>query len=292
MVTTIMLPPTFGGLVNFAGKESSEAEVIEPLRKLTGGKTYSRPPEIEAKLKELYATSDDEIIRRCEITSEDDDGFVPPECLVHLVRIRRHCVDADLTFALLFDALFTRVLAHLPKEPKWEGVGEASERSDVRLLASTRFKELMLLDRKNGYDDRLDIYEVRFAMAVANLRKDAKKKTLRHARRTTEVGSFERDIELSDREQEQIAIGDLNIFEKSGSEDYRILLCAAIDRLPDEYRTVVELYQLGIPFESTKPDVVPISEIISRSPKTARKYLNEAIGLLKSMIEEKQYNDK
>lgn len=149
-----------------------------------------------------------------------------------------------------------------------------------------------MIDRKNGYDDRLDIYEVRFAMAVANLRKDAKKKTLRHARRTTEVASFERDIELSDREQEQIAIGDLSIFEKSGSEDYRIHLCAAIDRLPDEHRTVVELFQLGVPFESTKPDVVPISEVIGRSPKTARKYLNKAIDLLKATIEELQNNDK
>ncbi len=266
--------------------------MIEPLRKLTGGKPYSRPPEIEAKLKELYATSDDELIRRCEITSEDDDGFVPPECLVHLVRIRRQCADSDLTFASLFDALFKRVFAHLPKEPKWEGVGEVSDRSDVRLLASTRFKELLLIDREHGYDDRLDIYEVRFAMAVANLRKDAKKKTLRHTRRTTEVASFERDIELSDREQEQIAIGDLSIFQKSGSEDYRIHLYEAIDQLPDEHRTVVELFQLGIPFESTKPDVVPISEIIGRSPKTARKYLNEAIELLKATIEELQNNDK
>lgn len=197
-----------------------------------------------------------------------------------------------MTFASLFEALFKRVLAHLPKEPKWDGAGEASDRSDVRLFASNRFTELLVIDRKNGYDDRLDIYEVRFAMAVANLRKDAKKKTLRHARRTTEVASFERDIELSDREQEQIAIGDLSIFEKSGSEDYRIHLCAAIDRLPDEHRTVVELFQLGVPFESTKPDVVPISEVIGRSPKTARKYLNKAIDLLKATIEELQNNDK
>ena len=117
IVTAVMFPPTVRGLVDFAGYGSWEGVVIEPLRKLAGGKRCKRPPKIEAKLLELDGLSDAELIIRCEILSTTDPGFVPEECLVYLVRNRRDCDPGDSTFEQLYHALFVRVLQALHHQP-------------------------------------------------------------------------------------------------------------------------------------------------------------------------------
>lgn len=260
--------------------------MIEPLRKLKDGKPCKRPPKIEAKLLELDGLSNAELIRRSEIVSTTDPGFIPAECLVYLVRSRRACDRNDTSFAQLYQSLFRRVLAHLPREPGQDGRGESSLESEVRSIAANKFAELMATDRKTGYDDRLDVYEYRFAMAVVKLRVSAYREALSKKNRATHVASFEDDVELSDRELEQLSFGDLAEFEKFGDKDYRMLLNAAINRLPDEYRTALELHRQGIPVESTNENVISISKAIGRTPKTTREYLKKAIAAVKEMTKE------
>jgi len=286
MFATIMLPLTFGGLVNFAGKESSEAEVIEPLRKLKDGKPCERPPKIELKLLELDGLPDAELILRCEIVSTADAGFVPEECLIYLGLNRRDCDSRDPTFEQLYQALFKRVLAHLPLEPGQDGRGEAGLESEVRSIAASAFAELMANDRETGYDDRLDVYEYRFALAVANLRRSAYRHACSKKNRAAQIASFEEDVELSDRELEQLSFGDLAEFEKFGDKDYRMTLSAAINSLPDEYRTVLELHRQGVPIESTDENAISISKTIGRTPKTTAGYLKKAIAAVTEMTKE------
>ena len=50
--------------------------MIEPLRKLKGGKPCQRPPKIEAKLLEFDGVSDAELIHRCGIVSTIDPGML------------------------------------------------------------------------------------------------------------------------------------------------------------------------------------------------------------------------
>lgn len=250
--------------------------MIEPLRKLKDGIPCKRPPKIEAKLVELVGLSDAELIRRCEIVSTTDPGFVPEECLIYLVRNRRDCDPSDSTFEQLYRALFIRVLAHLPREPEQDGREEACLASEVRSVAASRFAELMANDRKTGYDDRLDVYEYRFAMAAAKLRISAYRQACSKKNRATQIASFEDDVELSDRELEQLSFGDLAEFETFGDKDYRIVLNAAINRLPDKYRTVLELHRQGVPIESTNENAISISKTIGRTPKTTAGYLKKA----------------
>lgn len=260
--------------------------MIEPLRKLKDGEPCKRPPKIEAKLLELDGLSDTELIGRSEIVSTNDPGFIPAECLVYLVRSRRGCDPSDSTFEQLYTALFKRVLAQLPREPEQDGRGEAGLESEVRSIAASKFAELMANDRKTGYDDRLDVYEYRFAMAVSKLRVSAYREALSNKNRATQVASFEDEVELSDRELEQISFGDLAESEKFGDKDYRMLLNAAINRLPDEYRTALELHRQGIPVDPTNENVISISKAIGRTPKTTREYLKKAIAAVKEVTKE------
>ena len=260
--------------------------MIEPLKKLKDGETCKRPPKIESKLLELDGLSNAELIRRSEIVSPTDPGFIPAECLVYLVRIRRTCDRNDTTFEQLYRSLFKRALAQLPREPEQDSRGESSLESEVRSIAANKFAELMASDRKTGYDDRLDVYEYRFAMAVSKLRVSAYREALSKKNRATQVASFEDDVELSDRELEQLSFGDLAEFEKFGDKDYRMLFNTAINRLPDEYRTALKLYRQGIPVESTNENVISISKAIGRTPKTTREYLKKAIAAVKEMTKE------
>lgn len=260
--------------------------MIEPLKKLAGGKPCKRPPKIEAKLLELDGLSDAELIHRCEIVSTTDPDFVPEECLVYLVRNRRDCDPGDSTFEQLYHALFVRVLAHLPREPEQDGRGEAGLESEVRSIAASRFAELMANDRKTGYDDQLDVYEYRFAMAVAKLRISAYRQACSKKNRATQIASFEEDVVLSDRELEQLSFGDLAEFEKFGDKDYRMVLNAAIHRLPDKYRTVLELHRQGAPIESADENAISISKAVGRNPKTTRGYLEKAIAAVIEMTKE------
>jgi len=116
--------------------------VIEPLKKLKDGEPCKRPPKIESKLLELDGLSNAELIRRSEIVSPTDPGFIPAECLVYVVRSRRGCDPSDSTFEQLYTALFKRVLAQLPREPEQDGRGEAGLESEVRSIAASKFAEL------------------------------------------------------------------------------------------------------------------------------------------------------
>jgi hypothetical protein len=144
----------------------------------------------------------------------------------------------------------------------------------------------MANDRKTGYDDRLDVYEYRFAMAVAKLRASAYRQACSKKNRAAQIASFEDDVELSDRVLEQLSFGDLAEFEKFGDKDYRMVLNAAINRLPDKYRTVLELHRQGVPIESTNENAISISKAVGRNPKTTAGYLKKAIADVIEMTKE------
>ena len=65
-----------------------------------------------------------------------------------------------------------------------------------------------------------------------------------------------------------------------------MVLNAAINRLPDKYRTVLELYRQGVPIESTNENAISISKAVGRTPKTTAGYLKKAIADVIEMTKE------
>jgi hypothetical protein len=146
--------------------------MIAPLRKKdVGGKVYTRLPHIEKKLKELSALPRSQISARCAIQDKDSSDYLPSECLVYLVRENRSR-SFDECSEHLFKALMERVMRGLPQAVSLDGDSERLTDSNVRDEGRHRFLEMLANDR-HEYVEALDVYEVRFQMALATLRVDA-----------------------------------------------------------------------------------------------------------------------
>src|ERR1039458_2295651 len=97
------------------------ATSITPLRKKdANGELYTRLPNIEAKLIEIRALTRDEISARCTIQDSKAAGYLPSECLLHLVREHRSR-SLDACLETLYKTLLERVLRGLPQAESQDG---------------------------------------------------------------------------------------------------------------------------------------------------------------------------
>ena len=145
-----------------------------PLRKLKDGVLYQRRLLIENAIDDLVEVSRSDRVERCKITDPSDPGYIPTECLLHLIRGCRSD-NSDHFFARMFRTLRQRVLARLPS-PVIKGGGEGKSlvsQRNIRIneYVIDRFQGMLVQDRA-GYDERLDYYEVNFDAALATLRLD------------------------------------------------------------------------------------------------------------------------
>ena len=74
------------------------------------GKLYTRRAEITAKLKELLRMPRSEQVARCEIDNVNDENFVPPECVVYLVRSFRSMPESSEFERLYKNLLLKRLV--------------------------------------------------------------------------------------------------------------------------------------------------------------------------------------
>jgi hypothetical protein len=83
---------------------------IEPLRKRRkNGDVYKRLPEIEAEMVEIRALTREEISSRCAIQDPESAGYLPSECLLHLVREHRSRPFDECSQMLFKAAISTRI---------------------------------------------------------------------------------------------------------------------------------------------------------------------------------------
>ncbi|MCO8123380.1 hypothetical protein NHH03_16640 [Stieleria sp. TO1_6] len=199
------------------------------------------------------------------------------------MRNRRDFDRDDDTAKALYKILFRRVLGQLPWTEQEGCPKQLATAVAVREQVAGRFAEMMAKDREE-YLDQLDLFEAVFAHSVARLRATARTKAFKHANRQTPLEAIQAGGEMSRPEEMQLEISDSTIFEELHEKDYRRRYLNAIVQLPDDLRTVIELYREGLHFESSDPKEPTISKIVNKSPKTARKYCKQAIAILRGML--------
>ena len=143
--------------------------------------------------------------------------------------------------------------------------------------------ELLAADR-SLYQDRLDYFEVRFDGAVASLRRDAQEQVWRDENRSVALEADDETGELA--VEVERAAEDLNPFASWDVEDavFRPQLDAAIESLPPEQRSVIEMLRQGFPIDSKDPGIMTISSVLGRSEKTVRNYRDRAIAALRAAL--------
>lgn len=146
-------------------------KMARPLTKQhRNGKRYERPPDIERLVDSALQLSDIELKKRLAIPDPDDPGFLPPECLVHLMRDARRRNDQN-SMDLIMPCLLSRCELNLrTKVPDTKYKDAANLRDEI-------LQEFAALFAVDGTDkdehQQLDFFECKFNSAFATFRIDA-----------------------------------------------------------------------------------------------------------------------
>ena len=263
-----------------SGKYPPGRYEVPPLRKRRiDGVLYSRPPEIEAKLHDLYALSREDLVRRCEVTDEDDAAYVPSECVLHFVRACRGD-DGTTYFERLYKVTAARVLRRLPK-PDTSADTQSLTLENIRDEAFGRFTKLLAEDHA-GYSEKLDYYEIRFNGAIKKLRLDSSEKQWREVNRSAPLEIDPETGEFSGKAEKAGGSFDPFDSEKLQLADYRSRLDAAIDGLTPDQRRIVEMIRKEIPIDSQDPNVLTIAKALGKSEKTIRTHRDQAYAAIRA----------
>ena len=262
-----------------------------PLRKAyPDGRLYQRRPEIEAALDALALKPRSEIVDRCRLIDPSEAAYLPSECLLHLVRASK-TDNSDAYFEALFRALRKRVLGRLPRtEIGHDADGKTIvSQTNVRIAEAVmdRFQEFLVLDR-DGYDERLDYFEINFDGAVASLRLTARKKAWKEENRSVPMTYDDETSELNAEIEEAAAAQNPLLQSKIDDPAYRSRLDAAIDSLPERQRRVIELLRQGVQIDSQEPGVQTIVRILNCAEKTIRNRRVKAFAALRKALEEEE----
>lgn len=256
-----------------------------PLTKRTDDKVlYHRPVAIEAALERALDLSRDEVLAALEIEDRSHPVYIPSECLVHLMRKTAHD-NRERYFEKLHRALMRRVDRALPRAEHTLGekIGVDLTRDQIRAQVRDRFEMIVIQDRQGG-DDRLDIFEARFNFGIARLRTTAREKAWREEGRRAalddeETGGLRLEVE--------IAAGSLlgPASEKWEDPDYRSRLDAAIMGLPPEQSRIIKMLMIGIPIDPKDPDAQSICKLEDCVEKTVRNRAKRAILALRQALD-------
>lgn len=244
------------------------------------GTPYHRRKTVEAEIQELETIGATELERRSALWPSTSPGFVSPEALVYFVRNLPAGAHRDK----LTEHLLRRVVRRVPRTSDASGHTMSLTRMNIRDNVVDHFVDLLLSDR-DGYDNRLDYYEVNFNSAIASDRLDASIPHWTHENRSEEVGTDE--VEISDRVEAAVGHSDPFDADELDKKDYRLLLDDAIDSLPEFQRRIVEMLRQEIPIESQDPSVASISKVLGKAEKTIRIHRDKAFASLRLRLERK-----
>jgi hypothetical protein len=264
------------------GDTSREFGLIVPLRKQKpDGSLYTRFPDVEKTLGELYRISKTELVNRCRLP-KGQTLYVPTECVLHFVRQSSAAKDEAL-FEQLFKILAERIRRILPRVENPDGKTLSFARSQIFEQVYDKFVTLIIEERA-GYVERLDFFEISFTGGLAKLKLDAQDKAWKEENRNTELEA-EGDSGEIDAEVEKAA-GSYDPFDASVLDDYiyRSRLDAAMDELPLLQKRIIEMLRQEIPIDSIDPNVVTISKSLQKSEKTIRTHRDKAYARLRVLL--------
>lgn len=262
--------------------DEPKSQMIEPLRKrkLGSGPLYTRPIEIEELLRLLVALPTDEAIARARIRSRRAPGWLPGECVVHMTRRAARMKDRR-SYQRWYEVLADRIRAGLPRPANKNR--PAARELEIAEAGFDRFLTMLAADL-NQYDERLDIWEARFDLALANLRRDALRKALpaQDEPETVEIGDDPGIAEEVER-----AKGAFDPFDPArlNEADFRSRLWDAIDALPTEQNRIIIMTLKGIPIGTGAPGEQSISTLLGLQPRTINNHKNRAYAAIRRAME-------
>jgi RNA polymerase sigma factor (sigma-70 family) len=261
--------------------------MARPLTKRkTDGSLYERPDSIEAAVDQALLEDFDSLVRRARIPKRASPGFMPLECVVHLIREASRRGDAKTRDALL-SALFERCKAILNAKITADDVESAEE---VREEILGDFGVLFAED-ETEFDgsNRLDFFECRFNLAFLTFR-------IPYIERERERAGTIRPMpqersESDDRTDDEMLSYMAQAFRTPPDQENYVLqntLRRAIRTLPlDEQKAVVLRYFLGYPEESEKPSVTSVASLCGVTGRTIRYRLERALKKLSKQLDDK-----
>lgn len=252
-------------------------------RKDKDGSPYQRLPENEAWIAKLEAVDAAARLLQFDGVSKKRPEYVPTEALLYFLR-RAWADGAKGQFEKIFRILLKRLdrsLNSAISDARMEGAEEI--RDEIR----SRFVVLLTKDCKS-HPGLLDFFEVRFDKAVVALRTSVLRRIGPATRKikTVPLGSEENDgPEISAEVEvalEEFLNGDP---QKIDDPAFRLVLFAAIDRLPEDQKQVIGLLLKGIPIDAKEQDVMTIARILQCDERTVRNRKVRACKALKAILE-------
>ena len=238
---------------------------------------YTRRAEVEALLADLVLLSREAVIARAKVRDPANPEFLPPECLVYLLRETRSD-NNDAFFRPLYLALMDRIDQALPRAQVQRDsvIHEDLTRSQIRDQVRHQF-QVMLVEDRNSPGDKLDFYEAQFASGIAKLRATAREKAWREQNRSETLEYTPDGGELS--LEVECAAGSLDLDPVLLSDDpgYRLRLEVAIDALPREQSRIIEMLRAGMP-------QAEISKLLGCALKTVYNRREAAITALRQAL--------
>jgi len=253
--------------------------MAEALRKLRDGVAYERPIKVEGQIDELAALTGEERFRRLAILDRNDPHYVASECLLYFLRRLRG--NSPRNYEVLYKILLRRVTSVLPGGWRRESGPVVSSEERAASAALGRFVEILAADY-NGYDDRLDFFEVMFGAAVASLRRTALSKERKADGREAQLPD---EPDAVDRIQTSTSGFNPLAHDKYSDPVYRIRLRAAIDALPEDQRMALLLDWQGVPFTSNDPDIATVGSFIGCGEQAARQKRDRAREAIRIALE-------
>ena len=262
-------------------REEPASEAIPPLRKRTvKGDLYTRPAHVEALLALLVTLPEEEALARARIANRRAPGWIPGECLVHMLRRAGRLRDRR-GYRRWYELLAARVRMALPR-PANERRASAKE-LEIADLAFDRFVRLLGPDL-SGYEERLDIWEARFDLALANLRRDALRNVLPGDDEPEQVAI---DHDPAVAAEAEVAGGAFDPFDPARlyEESFRFRVWAAIDALPTEQNRILTMMAKGMAIGTGAEGEQSISGILRMHPRTVNNHKRRAFDAVRSAIQ-------
>jgi hypothetical protein len=246
--------------------------LIQPLTKLTkDGIPLRRRPDMERRIGEILALPEDEIIRRAEISDLESPDYLPSECLVYLIRLKRSAPARTLVEELT-PALVKRCIAATRNHV----VGFS--RDDVQEIIDEIKGRLIerIIERSN----RWDYLEVNFAHALKCLRIDVCRKFRTMREKETPLS------EMLDANQQMT-----DWFCESNRVRVSETVSAALRTLTaDELEVLLLRYVSRVPIDANKTSRPTLVRITKRSVRTIRSRLRSAEQKFKKAIRQIEDN--
>jgi len=242
------------------------------------GSRYTRPPNIEEAINSALKDDIPGFARRLKL-ERGETGYLPTECLVHLLRLGVGARDDDRINAVLV-VLTKRCEANLRAGMDADRYPKAAEMQQEAL------DEFLMLFCDPTHEAKLDFYEIRFNQAFRALRASVIR---RHAPRplmrsltvvsadaeTSPTASVDKPPDLA------LAPPPIQLSACNRSE-----LLAAAEKLDPEVREALWLRHIGYEVESKDPDKRTVARIQGVSGRTVWKRIARAVETLSPFFQD------